>query len=651
MRLRSSKPPVLPGPHVVQEHHETPPQSEHRSTSDTSTVPSSEHRTDSEEASSSNEPSEPSDNDQKRWSNRARRFIEDQFEKRGCTCRKGQDEVARQQGRDPSHLQDGADRPLTFRNRFSMEILCEHLNNATAFSSQSWLQQPNRRSDGPPTLPDTLRLHAEPHLTDCHEFNRLPWKKYLAGGDTPFGLDTAESNAFLHPKADRVSCTFDVDSFIMHVRHLAIFKEGFNISYYPSFNTSVTDNLHVKVNRLGIHHTRHLCLGHSAFSFIFPLYILFPRMPYNPDTSDTLHLTDAQQRVWVDEILLPRLRRACPPDIVHHHPQSFDEARLKAQALMSETVASNRPQKQLAMHEFIPERHLDMFWHEVLERVGRGGEGPFAQFQDFVLFANAKDLKLRTKAPTFFQCRIEFDRLLRSRFDLQHADLEQTWVDIAFKDCPPHNDIDTPSGHTLLRRIGYLSRWLRGMKNSDQHPLIQPQIYQWHLTEQAGTARAELALGNPLRQGGIAFAQAYKLDKVWFVTSAPKHLIFDDPHLEGLAMSSEMLQAWYTAKGNNLPVLHDPLRQILRKFKGMKARVFSTLTGTIASDYPCGVRQEYRVIWALMQALDPRPTSLTPGSRPPHSFLDSPDKAGAAVQVRRHYPMDRPNRVPPFSHA
>jgi len=142
---------------------------------------------------------------------------------------------------------------------------------------------------------------------------------------------------------------------------------------------------------------------------------------------------------------------------------------------MSETVTSDQPQKQLAMHEFIPEGDLEDFWAEVVNHVGQDGESLYAQFQDFMLVMNIKDVKLRTKAPTFSQCHTQFVSQLHSWFHLQHVDLEQTWVDIALKDCPPNDDINTPHDHTLLCCTGCLSHWLCCMRNSKQNLLIQPQ--------------------------------------------------------------------------------------------------------------------------------------------------------------------------------
>jgi len=157
------------------------------------------------------------------------------------------------------------------------------------------------------------------------------------------------------------------------------------------------------------------------------------------------------------------------------------------------------------------------------------------------------------------------------------------------------------------------------MRDTAEHPLIQSQIYQWHLTEQAGTARAELALGNPLRKAGIVFAQAYKVDKDLFTTSAKEHRLFDDPHLEGIAMSREVVDAWYTASRPGCPPPRDPLRQIMAGFQAMKARVYHTLVGAVRSGRSCRVREEYRVTWDLMQALDPPPATLklAPGEHSP----------------------------------
>ncbi len=87
-----------------------------------------------------------------------------------------------------------------------------------------------------------------------------------------------------------------------------------------------------------------------------------------------------------------------------------------------------------------------------------------------------------------------------------------SWVLYLGRHCiwglPPRRQHRQLCGHILLHCTGCLSRWLHWMQNSDQHPLIQPQIYQWHLTEQAGTMCTELALGNSLRQSCHEFWDA-----------------------------------------------------------------------------------------------------------------------------------------------
>ncbi len=54
-------------------------------------------------------------------------------------------------------------------------------------------------------------------------------------------------------------------------------------------------------------------------------------------------------------------------------------------------------------------------------------------------------------------------------------------------------------------------------------------------------------------------------------------------------------------------------------FQAMKARVYHTLVGAVRSGRSCGVREEYRVTWDLMQALDPPPAALelAPGEHSP----------------------------------
>lgn len=93
-----------------------------------------------------------------------------------------------------------------------------------------------------------------------------------------------------------------------------------------------------------------------------------------------------------------------------------------------------------------------------------------------------------------------------------------------------------------------LEAWKESLKHSDSHPLISSKLFNFNLTEQAGSGRVELALAHPLRKQGILYAQRYNINKDIFSTTSKRDRgLFGEPHLEGIACPPSLLDAWIVA--------------------------------------------------------------------------------------------------------
>ena len=79
-----------------------------------------------------------------------------------------------------------------------------------------------------------------------------------------------------------------------------------------------------------MHKLKQLRLGQglAAGGFGYEYYIFFPHIAVK-DSGET-HLSDREQAVWVDYIMLLALKLSCPPNVYQHHPYSFAEADAKA---------------------------------------------------------------------------------------------------------------------------------------------------------------------------------------------------------------------------------------------------------------------------------------------------------------------------------
>lgn len=164
------------------------------------------------------------------------------------------------------------------------------------------------------------------------------------------------------------------------------------------------------------------------------------------------------------------------------------------------------------------------------------------QFRDMFVVLSAENTKLEARSSTFEDCRSRITTHLRQILDWPKADLTRTWIDVGVEDTASRNS------HTFLWRKRCLEAWTESLKHRDSHPLISSELFNFNLTEQAGSGRVRLARAHPLRKRGILYAQRYNINKDIFSTASKRdHGLFGESHREGIACPSSLLDAWIVA--------------------------------------------------------------------------------------------------------
>ena len=331
----------------------------------------------------------------------------------------------------------------------------------------------------------------------------------------------------------------------------------------------------------------------------FSVYVIFPNIAHERRT--TTYLTINERRLWVDRILLPAIRHCCPVDVIQHHPRSFEDAESKACSRRRE-ACSGLVQNDVDMHHYLPEENLQAIWEHAMQKVA---SEDLTSFRDMFIVLSAKNMKLEAKSRTFHSCREKILSHLNRILNWSKADLSNCWIDIGIEDTA-----NTRSKTFLLRRA-CLEHWIDSMKRDQCSRLISSKLFNWNLTGQAGSARVETRKTHPLRYGGIAYAQRYNLNKDLFFTSVrSEYGVFGEPHLEGITCPPSLLDAWIVAARQNRNAgiatassVEPKLDRIRKAFSSTAFRIKHALESSLQTSF--GVREEYRISWALFIDADP----------------------------------------------
>ncbi|OJD30059.1 uncharacterized protein BKCO1_670002 [Diplodia corticola] len=195
-----------------------------------------------------------------------------------------------------------------------------------------------------------------------HPTNEVPWEEILAGGgegENPLpSLSLLESELEEEELRDApVGRSWDVDSFIAEINGLSAYREGFKLAYRPPYMRSIKQNQRVLIRSRKLHRTRQLRLGTGTSSSTFyNCHVFFPNMPV---WNEEVHVSDVFQKEWIDRIVAPSLRLVCPPDVVQHHPVSFQDADNKSKVRRQDFVSGTSA--AIDVQYTIPSKYLASF--------------------------------------------------------------------------------------------------------------------------------------------------------------------------------------------------------------------------------------------------------------------------------------------------
>lgn len=443
-------------------------------------------------------------------------------------------------------------------------------------------------------VPDAIGASLLSSMSAERDSTQLDWSSILSGGTNHPRLDIQRSQT-MPPDTHR---TWDVDSVIRYASCLSI-NRGLYISYHPPVSRNMKTSVHIFHHSKALHTIPHFRLGSGRQSPQLGVFLFFPHITHAHRT--TTYLTNGERQLWIDRLLLPAIRHLCPPDVIQHHPRSFADVESKTYSRRRETC-SGLIRNNMDMLHYIPEQYLEGIWHHM----GQNTLHPdLQQFRDMFIVLSAKNIKLEAKLSTFEDCRSRITTHLRQTLYWSKADLSRTWIDVGVE------DIASQNSYTFLWRRRCLETWTESLKHSDSHPLIASELFNFNLTEQAGSGRVELARAHPLRKQGILYAQRYNINKDIFSTASKRdHGLFGEPHLEGITCPPSLLDAWIVASrqskasGVATSTKSAPqLRQIRKAFEAVKSRIRTALESPSRTNF--GVREEYRITWDLFTRLNP----------------------------------------------
>ncbi|KAJ6439190.1 hypothetical protein O9K51_08602 [Purpureocillium lavendulum] len=329
-------------------------------------------------------------------------------------------------------------------------------------------------------VPDAIGASLLPSMSAERDSTQLDWSSILSGGTN-------------RPR-------LDIKSVICYASYLSI-NRGLYISYHPPVSRNMKTSVHIYHHSKALHTIPHFRLGSGRQSPQLGVFLFFPHITHAHRT--TTYLTNGERQLWIDRLLLPAIRHLCPPDVIQHHPRSFADVESKTYSRRRETC-SGLVRSNMDMLHYIPEQYLEGIW----QHIGQNTDHPdLQQFRDMFVVLSAKNIKLEARSSTFEDCRSRITTHLRQILDWSKADLTRTWIDVGVEDTASHNS------HTFLWRRNCLEAWTESLKHSHSHPLISSELFNFNLTEQAGSGRVELARAHPLRKQGILYAQRYNINK------------------------------------------------------------------------------------------------------------------------------------------
>jgi hypothetical protein len=265
-----------------------------------------------------------------------------------------------------------------------------------------------------------------------------------------------------------------------------------------------------------------VCLTETRMAYLSSFQHLEDEFP-----KCTTYSRAEEHRTRIDKVLLSSIYENCPLDVTQHFPRRWQEAADKISARKKGGVW-RRKTSDLNLHYTLPAQCLASIWQSIQQQTSLD---EFQQFRDILLVLSGKDLTLQFKSSTLSSSCRQFSRSMRSKLNWERIDLRRTWVDVAREDTPTQETI-------CLRNCKELDRWIEELRHKPEVPLGSYRTFNWHLSDQAGSAGVESRLSHPLLRGGIIYGKRYNLYNALFITSEKETSApFANPRMEWVRCS------------------------------------------------------------------------------------------------------------------
>lgn len=190
---------------------------------------------------------------------------------------------------------------------------------------------------------------------------------------------------------------------------------------------------------------------------------------------------------------------------------------------------------------------------------------------------------------------------MRLHLNREKLDLRQTFLDVGREDVPFNSG-------TYLWRSSCLQSWVTSFDSRGTGQ--KGSLFSWCSTTNASQATVELRMSNPLRKGGLLYAQRYNVDKEWLDSMGTYP--FSHKAVEAFLVAPHRLELWSRAAGTPHQFTWETCKEI---WLASRSRVNDAVRD--AEGASVDVRQEYRIRWDLYQLLN---TDLRAVHNPMHCF-------------------------------
>ena len=419
-------------------------------------------------------------------------------------------------------------------------------------------------------------------------------------------------------KNRRPNVTFDIDSTCCFPTSLAFARLGINWmpKVHPILNLAADIHFGLRIpvynerdvlaqKYTPLHKIPHYCFGTAVGMDPLSILIFFPALHLESDHEHSTYLSEEDERLWSDAILLPALNKVVESsNIMQHYPASADIANMDSTAISAEGLARKQSAREQLIKHVIQPHYLDSLWSLILQTID---ENPgFDRFQGATLFAHAKNTKLEFMDSGLTQAYDSWQAKWSEAADPQFYNQDRTFVDLAKQvtsedSALPYDHI--PEDHeaeVFLWKKCCLEAYARSrvVLNADgSHAKGNPKriVYPWAtMRDTVGQTLFASPRGQESRDG-LIYSQFYGLIKTPFDSS--KVYVFDNDTVENLALDPGYIRSLQQEGGGiafskavcEFGYLHS------------KKRAHANLVDNRGKSY--GIREEHRISLTMMEEI------------------------------------------------